>query len=161
MENQKQKGVPTKYKPEYNQIARQCCLLGATDDDLAKQFEVSQKTINNWKKQFPDFLQSVKEGKLIADVKVAEAFYKRCVGFEHHEVTREGEAPYDSLTGGYDKKMLKVTKIVTKYIPPDAAACLNWLKNRQPEHWRDKQHVELAAEIDLTMNLDGPELGEN
>ncbi|KAA9349744.1 helix-turn-helix domain-containing protein [Larkinella humicola] len=153
MENQSQRGTPTKYKPEYAAIARQYCLMGATDIDLGKQFGVSEKTINNWKKQYPDFLQSVKEGKLIADMNVAEAFYKRCIGFEHHEVTREGNAPFNPSTGGYDKALLSVTKVVTKYIPPDAGAALNWLKNRQPEHWRDKVHIDLAAEIDLTMNL--------
>lgn len=157
MENQPQRGTPTKYKPEYAAIARQYCLLtGATDADIAKLLEVSKRTINYWKKQYPDFLHSVKDGKLAADMKVAEGLYKRCIGFEHHEVTREGDAPYDQATGGYDKKLLKVTKVVTKYIPPDAGACLNWLKNRQPEHWRDKHHIDLAAEIDLTMSLDGP-----
>ncbi|MFC5409122.1 helix-turn-helix domain-containing protein [Larkinella bovis] len=161
MEIQKQRGTPTKYRPEFASIARKVCLLGVTDKELADVFGVCEATINNWKLRYPDFLESVKAGKIVADMNVAEAFYKRAIGFEHHEVTREGDAPFDPNTGGYDKKLLRVTKVVTKYFPPDAAACLNWLKNRQPEHWRDKQHVELAAEIELTMNLEGADSGEN
>lgn len=161
MESQKKRGAPTKYEPQFAEEARQLCLLtGATNVDLAKHFGVSQTTIKTWYKEKPEFLAAVKAGKLGADMKVAEGLYKRATGFEHHEVTREGDAPFDQATGGYDKKLLKVTKVVTKYIPPDAGAALNWLKNRQPEHWRDKVHIDLAAELDLTMNLDGPSTQE-
>jgi hypothetical protein len=26
-------------------------------------------------------------------------------------------------------------------VPPDVTACIFWLKNRDPEHWRDVQNV--------------------
>jgi hypothetical protein len=32
--------------------------------------------------------------------------------------------------------------IVRKYYPPDVTACIFWLKNRQPERWRDVQRNE-------------------
>ncbi|WP_138992731.1 helix-turn-helix domain-containing protein [Larkinella sp. C7] len=135
IEEQRPRGAPSKYKSEYATIARQLCLLeGSTDRDLAEAFEVSEKTIENWKKQYPEFLRSVQEGKKIADAKVAEAFYKRCIGFDYHEITREGKAPLDSATGSFNKGLLNVTKVVTKHVPPDAGAALNWLKNRQPNH---------------------------
>lgn len=138
MESSKQRGAPSKYRKEYAEQARKFCLLeGATDQELATAFDVSLRTIDNWKRQYPDFLQGVQEGKKIADANVAEGFYKRAVGIEFTEVTRE-------LIG--DK--LTVTKEVTKLIPPDAGAALNWLKNRAQDKWRDKVEVAHSGKVE-------------
>ena len=51
------------YKPEYVEQARQLCLLGATDKQLAEFFNVSTVTLNKWKKDYPEFLYSLKEAK--------------------------------------------------------------------------------------------------
>jgi hypothetical protein len=40
-----------------------------------------------------------------------------------------------------DKKLEK--KIVRKYYPPDARACIFFLKNRQSDRWRDVQRHEV------------------
>lgn len=34
-----------------------------------------------------------------------------------------------------------------KHYPPDTTAAIFWLKNRQPHLWRDKQEVEVNAEV--------------
>ena len=60
-------GHPTDYKPEYPEQARKLCLLGYTDVELAGFFEVCERTINNWKVEHPEFLQSIKSGKVEAD----------------------------------------------------------------------------------------------
>lgn len=36
-------------------------------------------------------------------------------------------------------------RIVRKYYPPDVTACIFWLKNRQPEKWRDVQRHEVNS----------------
>ncbi|WP_080055652.1 terminase [Spirosoma aerolatum] len=132
------RGAPTKYKPEYVEEARKFCLLkGATDADLASHFEVAESTIKEWYKKHPEFSASVKAGKVGADMNVAEGFFKRATGIEFTEVTRE-------LIGAE----LTVTKEVTKLIPPDAGAALNWLKNRQPDDWRDKVEVAHSGKIE-------------
>lgn len=134
----KPRGAPTKYKPEYAEQARKFCLLeGATDDELAANFGVALRTIDNWKRQHPDFLQAVQAGKKIADANVADGFYKRAVGLEFTEVTRE-----------YIQGEMIVIKEVTRLIPPDPGAALNWLKNRQPAKWRDKVEVAHSGKID-------------
>ena len=70
-------GRPTKYKDEYaEQAYKLCLLLSATDADLAKYFDVEEKTINNWKEAHPEFLQSLNEGKTGADQKVAQSLYQ-------------------------------------------------------------------------------------
>ena len=36
-----------------------------------------------------------------------------------------------------------VTKVpYVEHVPPDVTACIFWLKNRDPEHWRDSQQME-------------------
>lgn len=46
----KPKGRPTKYKPDYDDIAYGACLLGATDGKLAEIFGVNEDTVNERKK---------------------------------------------------------------------------------------------------------------
>ena len=44
-------GRPPVYKTEYNKIAYNFALLGATEQQLADVFEVSLTTIRNWRKK--------------------------------------------------------------------------------------------------------------
>ena len=69
-------GRPSSYKPEYAERAHDLCLLGATDDDLARSFGVSDRTINTWKADFPEFLLSLNAGREVADAKVAKSLYR-------------------------------------------------------------------------------------
>lgn len=130
-------GAPTKYKPEYNKQAYKLCLLGYTDAELAEFFEVCEDTIHNWKKEYPEFFESVNAGKNIADAEVAESFLKRAKGYRYEEVTYEKIVLEDNKEEEIDSELYK-KKVVVKELPPDAGAALNWLKNRQPKKWRDK-----------------------
>ena len=60
-------GRKSAYKEEYNQLAENYALLGATDKEMANLFGVTERTLNQWKKDYPEFLQSLKKGKSIAD----------------------------------------------------------------------------------------------
>ena len=40
-------GRPTVYNPDYAEIARHACMLGASNETLAERFEVSRRTIDN------------------------------------------------------------------------------------------------------------------
>lgn len=119
-------GRPTSYKPSFNKQAERLCKLGATDIELADFFEVTEKTLNNWKKVHPKFFQSLKNGKELADIKVVEGLYGRAVGYEHKE---------DKIFQYEGKPVIVPTK---KHYPPDPVAAIFWLKNRQPKYWRDK-----------------------
>lgn len=133
-------GRPTDYKPEYAEQARKLCLLGATDKELADFFGVVERTINYWKYEYPEFLQSVKGGKDVADANVAESLYKRANGYEHAAI----KIFADAKTGA----VLKVPYIERH--PPDTMACIYWLNNRQrkTKKWRQKQEHELSGPND-------------
>lgn len=127
-------GRPTDYKPEYDQQAYRLCLLGLTDAELATFFGVSETTINNWKTSNDSFFESIKKGKLLADGSVADSLYQRANGYEHP----------DTDIRVVDGQIVETP--IVKYYPPDTAAAIFWLKNRQKHMWRDK------VDHDLTTN---------
>lgn len=128
-------GRPTAYKPEFIEQAYNYCLLGATDVQLAEFFNVTESTINLWKKKQPEFADALKRGKMFADALVAHSLFKRANGYSHPET-------HINFHEG------KITQTeITKHYPPDTTACIFWLKNRQPKFWRDK--VEIKEEINL------------
>jgi uncharacterized protein YjcR len=61
-------GRPSKYKSEYAEIAKKLCAKCAfTDTQLADWFEVSVRTINEWKLKHPEFAEALKVGKAETD----------------------------------------------------------------------------------------------
>ena len=59
-------GQPTRYKPEYCELAHNYSLLGATGDTLADFFGVATRTIDNWIATHPDFADAVYRGRAAA-----------------------------------------------------------------------------------------------
>ncbi|MCA8251777.1 terminase [Burkholderia sp. AU31624] len=66
---------PTKFKPEFVELARNYCLLGATDVDLARFFGTTDRTIRTWKLQHPEFAEALEQAKEVADAEVVGALY--------------------------------------------------------------------------------------
>lgn len=130
-------GRPTLYDESYPEQARKLCmLLGATDADLARFFDVCESTIDNWKNAHPEFLGAIKAGKEVADANVVDRLYQRAMGYEHDAV----KIVADAKTGADH-----VVPYVERY-PPDTTAAIFWLKNRQPARWRDRQQIDLRTE---------------
>lgn len=140
----KKNGRPTAYKAAYAKQAYRLCLLGATDSDLAKFFEVSVPTIDTWKKEHPRFLGSMQDGKETADANVAHSLYKRALGYSHEAVK------ILTVANGNNQGSTVETVPYTEHYPPDTAAASLWLRNRQPKRWRDKVEVEHSADESLT-----------
>lgn len=143
---ERKRGRPTKYKPEYDEQALKLCRLGATDKELADFFKATEQTINNWKIDHPSFFESLKVGKDEHDTKKVEgALLSRALGVTLKETKVMGG-------GGDDEDPSAIETI--KEIPPDSTACIFWLKNRNPDRWRDKQEQVIEERkvsiIDLT-----------
>lgn len=127
-------GRPTSYKPEYAEQAYKLCLLGSTDSEMADFFGVSEQTLNAWKHEFPEFLESITRGKLFADAQVAESLYKRATGYVGKKV----------VTANIAGEISDI-KEVNDYVGPDTQAASLWLRNRQSAKWRDKTDHELTG----------------
>jgi len=135
-------GRPTQYKKEFCEQAAKLCALGAIDVQLADFFQVSERTLNTWKKKHPEFLQSLKDAKDDLDSKVERSLFERATGFSHKDTkfaTHEG--------------VITDEKEYDKHYPPDITAMIFWLKNRQPDKWRDKidHDIEFNGEINVTL----------
>lgn len=106
---------------------------GLTDEQIAKNMGVVTKTLYEWKKQHSNICEALKKGKEVVDIQVENALFKRAIGYEYDEVTYE-----------YGQE----TKRVTKQVAPDVTAQIFWLKNRKPEHWRDKKDIEVSDQAE-------------
>ena len=145
-DNKNPVGRPTKYKELYNEQAYKLCLLGCTDEELARFFDIADSTLVLWKEEHEEFSGAVKKGKEIADAEIAESFFNRAKGFE---VDSEKVFCSDG----------DIIRAKTKtYFPPDAGAALNWLKNRQKDKWRDKHEVEHSGETKQVFMIGGKEI---
>lgn len=123
-------GKATLYKEEYAEQAYNACLLwGATNKQLAKFFGVTTRTIEKWQVKHKAFGDAMRDGKAVADSKVARALFERATGYEHHE---------DKIFLHEGQPVIVPT---TKCYPPDTAAAMKWLHNRQREHWREKIEI--------------------
>ncbi len=122
---------PTKYDPEYHpKHAYNYCLMGATNEELATFFEVAVSTIDLWIAKHEEFSGALKRGRAQADALMAERTFTRGIGFEV-ETEKVGVDRFGSFY-----------RIPTKtYYPPDVTAAIFWLKNRQPEKWRDRKEM--------------------
>ena len=122
----------SKYEDSFAQKARLACAeLGATDKNLAELFGVCLRTIHYWKQRHPEFGQALKEGKEHFDSSCVErSLLQAALGAEYEEIHEQNG---------------KVVKKVTRHKAPDIKACMFWLKNRQPQRWRDK--AEMAQEL--------------
>lgn len=134
-------GRPTKYKPEYCQIAYHLAREKYTDKDIAGILSINVDTIHQWKKAHPEFADALRGGKAIIDQVVEGKLLARAVGYEYHEVTREAELI--DTPDGKKRKVMHVTKVVTKHLPPDVGAQTLWLKNRKPDEWREKSEIDI------------------
>ena len=125
-------GRPSLYRgDETDRQIYKLCLLGATDSEIADFIGIQESTLNNWKKMYPSFMESLKKGKSVADGNVASKLYIRAIGYEFDETTIE-QCPARKTTKH---------KTTTKHIPASETAAIFWLKNRRPDLWRDRREI--------------------
>jgi transposase len=125
-------GRPNKFKPEYIEQARKICQFGHTDPELAEFFGVHLQTINNWKRKYPEFLYALKAGKEAANARVERSLYERGLGYNY-------DAVKVFMPAGSKQP---VVVHYQEHVPADVGAAFIWLKNRDPDRWRDVQNVE-------------------
>jgi hypothetical protein len=102
---------------------------GLTDAQVARIIGISERTLNYWKIQKPEFLQSIKESKSIADDLVEASLFSRAVGYRHRE----------EKLFIYEGNVVRAN--TTKHYPPETKAAIFWLSNRRPESWRNTHYI--------------------
>lgn len=127
---------------------------GLIDEDIAKKLGVAYSTFRKYRDEYQALSAALKRGKEVADIEVENALFKRAVGYQYDEVTRESEKAIDPDTGQIVTVMVE-TKRVTKEVQPETAAAIFWLKNRRPDKWRDKQEIGHSGSVEVNNPLQG------
>lgn len=112
---------------------------GLNDKQIAKNLGIALSAYYNYQNQYVEFLEALKRGKHPVDIEVENSLLKRALGFEYEEKHTEIEIGSDG-----QPKPAKI-KTVKKFIPGDTTAMIFWLKNRNPENWRDVNIQELTG----------------
>lgn len=129
---------PSKFKPEYvAQAQKLASVLGAIDVEVAQFFGVSERTIDNWKIEHPAFAKALAVGKAVANKRVERSLYQRAIGYSH-----EAEEIFCK-----DGKITRARTI--KHYPPDTAAAIFYLCNRDKDNWKQRNQIEHSGSIDI------------
>lgn len=116
-------------------------LNGKTEQEIATLLKFDQSSLTKFKKKNPDFFTALKEWKAEADAKVERSLYERACGY----------SCTDTYFSNFQGQVTATP--YTKNYPPDPTSMIFWLKNRQPDKWRDKQEVEHKG--DFIINVTG------
>lgn len=101
---------------------------GLCREEIAKALGVGERTFYRWTAKHADLKEALEIPSKLADFEVEAALRKVALGYEFTET---------SVTINEDgTKRVTTTK---KLYPPNVTAMIFWLKNRQPERWRDRQ----------------------
>ena len=134
-------GRPTLFNEELQEKILKMAELGLTDKQVAYICGVTDRTIDNWKIAHPDFFQSLKIAKELSDMKVEQSLYNKACG--NIKITEKHD--------GVDATGNVIDKTVVKELAPSDTAMIFWLKNRQPDKWREKREVELSGDSPITL----------
>lgn len=137
-------GRPSKFSAVFEKHKHKIKILtenGLTDKQISEIFGITQQTYCNWKKKYPEFFESIKDWKLTADGEVEVSLYKRACGYSCPDTKAQWVG--DAKDGHWEYAEL------IKHYPPDATSMIFWLKNRQPDKWRDKADVGISFDEPL------------
>lgn len=157
LKGRKKDGRPSDYRAEFARDAEKLTTIGATQKEMADFFEVSESTIDKWKKKYPEFLRRISRGRITHDMEMGQALREKAKGYRVRATKI-----FCSDKGG-------VTKVpYTEVYPPDTPALKFWLTNRRPKQFKDKVDVEhkitdqLAARLAAARKrvIKKPETGE-
>lgn len=145
----------SKYTDQVPELAYRLALLGLTDKEMARFFCVTSSAWYRWMDQHPELKEAVQRGRIVADMAVAEAVYKKATGYSHDDVhiITDRVKEYDE-----DGKLVReytrpLAVPIVKHYPPDTACALFWLKNRSKN--RETPWMEIAR-TEITGKDGGP-----
>jgi predicted transcriptional regulator len=128
------RGRPSKKNDTRVEVALKLYEKGMIDVEVAQILGISERTLNYWKKESPELLQSIKEAKKGVDDEVEDSLLKNCLGYEIEEEVAK------VVNDGKGKTKLSKTKVKRHY-RAETGAIIFWLKNRQPKRWQEKYTV--------------------
>lgn len=131
------KGRPEKYNPDHNKMITALAMVGFTDEQISDFIGINRDTFYTWKKKHIEFSDALLAGRAKATTKVVVSLFQRATGYSH---------PEEKIFCQDGRVIRAETK---KHYPPEYKCLALWLKNKEPELWKDKQEVEGSMEMKL------------
>ncbi len=129
------RGRPPAFKPEFHsKLVLELAEQGKTNAEIAEGMGISTGTLWAWAKKYPEFLSALKTGKEETDKAAVKTLLQRAMGY-----TTTEKKVIQNPDGSTRKE------ITEKFVAPDTTALIFWLKNRQPQDWRDKHEQEITG----------------
>lgn len=142
-------GRPSIYDPlRFPHIGYVLCKeRGFTNEELARVFDVSTKTVNQWMWQKPEFKKAVRRGRDEYDSEnIEQALKKKALGYDYVEKHVTRTKIVGKIPDGADISVPAiVTTEITKHVQPDPRSIFYWLQNRQPDRWKHTMHIKVDA----------------
>lgn len=155
MENKRKRGRPKKAKNKIDlydalkigdkfDYIEDRLAFGMTESDLAASLGVARTTYYKWKDTKPEFYRAIERGKLGQIQLVENQLLKKILGYSVEET--------EELQDNDGNVMQR--KVKTKFINPDTTSMIFYLKNRNPEEWKDRveNHNTGGFEFDVRVN---------
>ena len=139
-------GRPIKYNEGMNKTVYNLGLLKAKNTQIADSLGINIDTLSEWRKKYKRFSEALSKGREDADGLVAKNLFQNATGFSVNETDIRV----------IDGKIVKTT--IRKNFAPNVTAQIFWLKNRQPDAWKDKQEVLQSGEIGVKVEEIAPKL---
>lgn len=132
-------GRPTKYNPKYHDPwVRSLAREGLSGKEIASELGIAESTLYKWASENPGFSECINQGRSLADSMVADSLYRKALGGTVKETRK---VVIKDEKGGKESKHVEMVE-VEREVMPDTGAAIFWLKNRQPDKWRDRREVE-------------------
>lgn len=146
-------GVGIRYKDwksDDNLMLLECWARDFSLIEIAKKIGISDKSLWEWRRKYPEVDQALKRGAEIVDYQVENTLLKCALGYETKEVL--------VVTGYPDKDGNRKTRteVTTKEVQPNVTACMAWLNNRRPDKWkrnRDNVLTQEDKDNNITINI--------
>lgn len=116
---------------------------GCTNKEIATNVGVSEQTFYVWLERYPEFSESIKQGRSMSCQAIENALFKRATGYVVEDVDeveefkgelRDGKPANGTITKREVRK--------TRNVPPDTGAIVFYLKNRMGERYTDRRVIE-------------------
>jgi len=122
---------------------------GHTEASVAKSFGVGVSTWERYKTEYRDFREAIRKAGMNATAVVVNSLFKRANGYKYEETQYIFDPPKQDQDGKVRNRIREIRK-VEKQMPPDTAAAIFWVTNRDSEHWKNMQNIKHGGEIKNT-----------
>ncbi len=116
---------PIKDNHERLEMIHRLAMLGASDKEICFTMAISERTLNYYKKNNPEFFQKLQNSKAVADLKVEASLFKTATGYYIDTVKHISVSDGKQMGSNIEEVEAR------EYIKPSPTAQIFWLKNRQ------------------------------